>query len=358
MKVACIIRSSVFDVRGGDTTQFTKTTEELKKLGVDCDVFKASDRIEYGNYDLLHLFNIIRPADHLKHIQKSHKPFVISTIYLDYSDFDRYGRNIPQRAVLSMLGKSRSEYLKNILRYGRRQDKLVSPAYLFGHLRAMREIVSNAALLLPNSHSEYNRLKRDTGIEKDYMVVPNGIDESFFKPVERGKKREKKVVSVGQVYGRKNQHRLIMACRKLKVPLDIIGKSPPNHKKYFEYCRELSGNGIRIVGYVPKEELYQAYQSAWVHALPSWFETTGLSSLEAGAMGCNLVVGTGGDTREYFEGHASFCDAADQQSIEKAVEEALSKPLSLDFREIILEHYTWKRAAEKTLEAYEKALKI
>jgi glycosyltransferase involved in cell wall biosynthesis len=90
--------------------------------------------------------------------------------------------------------------------------------------------------------------------------------------------------------------------------------------------------------------------------LPSWFETTGLASLEAGAMGCNLVVGKGGDTREYFKDLAWYCDAADQHTVEMALEHALNQENSPALRELILAEYTWQKAAEKTKEAYQKAL--
>ena len=37
MKVAMISRSSLFSVRGGDTTQIVRTSEELGKLGVHAE---------------------------------------------------------------------------------------------------------------------------------------------------------------------------------------------------------------------------------------------------------------------------------------------------------------------------------
>jgi glycosyltransferase involved in cell wall biosynthesis len=358
MKVALISRSSLYKVRGGDTTQISRTGDELNKLGVQTDIKLANEQIDYGEYDLLHFFNLIRPADHLYHIRKSGKPYVLSTIYLDYTQFDRKGRPFFYRNLFRALGKHPSELFKNCYRYYKKQDKLVTYSYLKGHLKAMKQVVKDAALLLPNSHTEYDRVYNDLGIEKDYVVVPNGIDPGVFGKIPIGITRKDTVCCVGQIYGMKNQLKLIKACAELKVPVKLIGKSPPNHKKYYQQCHQIKNSTAEFVEFMPQTELLKFYAGSRVHALPSWFETTGLSSLEAGAMGCNLVVGTGGDTKEYFEGHASFCDAADQQSIEQAVEEALNKPLSTDFRDIILERYTWKRAAEKTLEAYEKALKF
>jgi len=356
MRVALISRSSLFKVKGGDTTQMVKTGEELNKLDIETEIKLASDRINYADYDLLHFFNLIRPADHLYHIRKSNKPYVLSSIYLDYAEFDRLGRTFLQKNLFSILGKYGSEYIKNLYRYYKKQDVLVTKDYLLGHKKAMKEVLKGASIVLPNSESEYHRLTVDFKLKKKYRVVPNGIDEDLFGSIPASKNRQEKVICVGQIYGMKNQHRLIRACKALKVPLELIGKPPPNHTKYYEFCKKISDHTVSFIDFMPQTELLKFYTEAKVHALPSWFETTGLSSLEAGAMGCNLVVGTGGDTREYFDGFASFCEASDQGSIEKALEEAMGKSTSNNLREKILSNYTWKKAAEATLAAYNKVL--
>jgi glycosyltransferase involved in cell wall biosynthesis len=105
------------------------------------------------------------------------------------------------------------------------------------------------------------------------------------------------------------------------------------------------------------DKLYAVYASAKVHVLPSFFETTGLSSLEAAAMGCNIVVGTGGDTRDYFGDNAWYCDPSETSSIRSAVDAAFHAPYNPEFRKEILSHYTWERAAEETLKAYKQVLK-
>lgn len=356
MRVALISRSSLFKVKGGDTTQMVKTSEELNKLGIKTEIKIASEKINYADYDLLHFFNLIRPADHLYHIRKSRKPYVLSSIYLDYTEFDRIGRTFFQKNLFRTLGKHNSEYLKNLYRYYHRQDILVTRSYLLGHFKAMKKVVIGASLVLPNSESEYQRLSVDLGLKKDYQVVPNGIDEQLFGHIPKNITRQEKVICVGQIYGMKNQHKLIQACKTLNVKLELIGKPPPNHLKYYNYCKKLSDDRISFIDFMPQTELLKFYAEAKVHALPSWFETTGLSSLEAGAMGCNLVTGTGGDTREYFKNFASFCNAIDQKSIEFAIEDALNKPSSNELREMILRNYTWKKAAEATLNAYKNVL--
>ena len=61
------------------------------------------------------------------------------------------------------------------------------------------------------------------------------------------------------------------------------------------------------------------YRSARVHVLPSWFETTGLVSLEAGLCRCDVREHNRGHAREYLGDFAWYCDPADPASICSAV---------------------------------------
>lgn len=356
MNVALIGRSSMHTVKGGDSLQIVKTAAELNKLGVKAKVFLASDSIPYHEFDLLHFFNIIRPADHLNHIKKSKKPYVVSTIYLDYSEYDRQGRSFLVSSLFSVLGKSGSEYLKNNYRYLRGQDKLVSSIYLAGHKRAMIKVLEGASLLLPNSESEYRRLLQDTDEDWPYHVIPNGIDTDIFSSIPEGIDREKRVISVAQIYGMKNQHSLIKACDDLDYALEIIGKPPPNHNAYYNYCKKIAGPKVTFIDFMPQEDLIKHYAASEVHALPSWFETTGLTSLEAGSLGCKLVVGKGGDTHDYYGDKAWYCEADDIESIKDALRNAMEAKADDSMRNLILKKYTWQHAARETIIAYNKVL--
>jgi len=356
LKVVFIVRSTFDSVRGGDTLQVLCTARELRKLEVEVDIKKASEAIDYDRYDLMHLFNLIRPADHLLHISKAGLPYLLSTIYLDYSTFDTSGRDSLSNSLFRFTGKYHAEYLKTIYRILKKQDKLVSREYLRGHRRAVRKVLAGARMLLPNSLSEYNRLAADYGIQKEFRPIPNGIDTQIFQTIPDVKRIENQVLCVGQIYGLKNQHLLIEATRNMDVKLVIIGKPPPNHHGYFEYCKKIAHRHVAFHSFMPQEQLVQYYAQSKVHALPSWFETTGLSSLEAGAMACNLLVGTGGDTRAYFQQHASFCDAQDINCIQSALETELHKQNTSEFRNFILANYTWEHAARETLSAYLKVL--
>src|SRR6478752_6332374 len=85
MNVLFIARATLYDSPGGDTVQILKTAEELRKLDVTVDIGLSTGVFNYEKYDIVHFFNIIRPADILYHFNKS-KRTVISTIFVDYTE--------------------------------------------------------------------------------------------------------------------------------------------------------------------------------------------------------------------------------------------------------------------------------
>src|SRR6185437_4157290 len=90
---------------------------------------------------------------------------------------------------------------------------------------------------------------------------------------------------------------------------------------------------VTIVDHVDQSSLRQYYAACKVHALVSWMETAGMSSLEAAAMGANIVITDKGDTRDYFGDLAYYCSPDSVPSIREALLQAHSAPLQLTARE-------------------------
>ena len=241
------------------------------------------------------------------------------------------------------------------------QDSLTDVSYLWrGHRGSVKQVIRGAKRLLPNSHSEYQRLLKAYGISQEFTVIPNGIDPDVFEErKELDPEMEKfkdAVISVGQITPVKNQHNMIEALSKTDYPVYLIGSPSSNAKKYYKKCQELAGDNIHFISFVPQQELAKIYQNSRVHVLTSWFETTGLVSLAAAYMGCAIVVTPKGDQPEYFESYAHYCEPDDQQSIIDAVNEAYKSGPNDSLREKIKAEYTWQQAAEKTLQAYREVM--
>jgi glycosyltransferase involved in cell wall biosynthesis len=342
-------------VKGGDTIQVLQTASHLAKHAVSVDIKLTNEKINYEAYDLLHFFNISRPADILYHINKTGKSFLISTILIDYSEYDKYHRKGIAGMLFRFLSVDGIEYLKTMSRWLLGKDKLMSLEYAWkGQRRTIIEILKRASLLLPNSHSEYRRLIQRYHCSTNHIVVPNGIDPALFSFNKAIEKDPLLVLCVARIEGIKNQLNLIRALNNSDYKLVIIGAPAPNQLSYYRACREAAAENIRFIEQLPQEELVNYYQQARVHVLPSWFETTGLSSLEAAVMGCNIVITDRGDTVEYFGTDAVYCDPGSPESIYNAVEKAALLPYNESFRGKILAHYSWEQATIRTIEAYER----
>lgn len=355
MKIAMIARSTLYTGRGGDTVQVIKTADYLRRIGVEVDIKLSNEQITYADYDLLHFFNIPRPADILRHSKVSGKPYVVSTILLDQSEYDRqYRRGLG--SILKFFSPDAVEYIKTMARSLLGRDHLASPEFIWkGQRNSIIEILRNAAMLLPNSESEYNRLiSRYPGAGR-YSIVPNAADLDVFKDSHTGKDPNM-VLCVARIEGNKNQLNLIRALNNTRFKAILVGKPAPNQPAYYAACRELAGANISFIDYLPLNELVDHYQRAKVHVLPSWFETTGLSTLEAAAMGCNIVITDKGDTRWYFEDYAFYCDPAAPQSILQAIEKASANAYDLQLYSKIAANYTWQKTAAETLKAYQNVL--
>ena len=360
MKLLMIARSTLFTSPGGDTTQIEMTAKYLRVVGVFVDIKLSHENMDYENYDLLHFFNIIRPDDIWPHLEKTKVPFVISTIFVDYFEYERKNRKGLISLVNSIFDRDQIEYIKTIARSVKNGDKIKSRHFLTrGQRKSIQAIAEKAAILLPNSHSEYNRFVSLYGVKQRYQKVVNAIDPSYFSlDVMPNPTYKDHVLCVGRIEGRKNQLNLIKALINSEVQLTIIGKPSPNHIGYYEQCQAMAktGQNVHFIQHVDHKDLAALYKAAKVHVLPSWFETTGLSSLEAGAMGCNVVVTRKGDTEEYFNGMAYYCEPDDVESIRKAVLQAYSDPVNPRLQDYILSHYTWRDTAEQTLQAYQLVL--
>ncbi|GAB4382666.1 MAG: glycosyltransferase [Salibacteraceae bacterium] len=352
-----INRSSWRTDWGGDSTQMEQTAIELQKLGVEVDLFASTDSFDPGNYELLHLFNMTRPADFL-HLA-AHR-FVLSTIYVNYSEADRHNRTGLAAVVSRMFGPDTIEYAKTLARWALKGEQPPAKAYfLKGHRQAVRTLIDAALLWLPNSDSEYRRVAGDYGIEHPYIAVPNGTKSELFLVEQPPWEDRLGVICIGRIEPRKNQLALIKALTDTDVPLHIVGHPGVNHGWYYEACQEAAGANVTFHGHMHwGDRMVELISKCRVHCLPSWFETTGLVSLEAATLGCNIVVTDKGDTVDYFRKDAWYCDPGDTNSIKQAVLEAHRSAQSTTLRDRIRNEYTWKRAAEKTLEGYLLALKI
>lgn len=366
MKVLFQSRKTLFSAPGGDTTQILKTKEYLEKLGVIVDI-NLELTPDLSNYDLVHVFNLMRPQElylQVSNAKKQGKTVALSTIYGPYTEYEKKARGGFLQKLNKVLNITQIEYLKVIARAVLNQEFNKGTIYylLNGHRRLQRKIVKMVDIFLPNSESEMERIARDFSIEEyNYISVPNAVDLSNFdyNSVEVSPLFEKYkdcILCVSRIEGRKNQLNIIRACKQLPYKFVFIGKAGANFQQYEKRCKKEATDNIFFLGQIPHEDLPQFYKLSKVHILASWMETPGLSSLEAIAMRSNIVVTKKGDTEDYFQNYAFYCEPDDLNSIRDAVIKAYEAPFSEEMLNRLMNLYKWEDTADATLQGYKKAI--
>lgn len=362
------IRQNVFTLRGGDTTQMIKTKEALEAKGVKVDL-SLDLRPDVSRYDLVHLFNLTRVQEtfvQAQNAKEAGKPVVLSTIYWPTEDFERNAAV----GLRGLLGKHLSvdamERLKAVGKYVLRGERGEGARYLITHSyrQMQREILENADVFLPNAEAEMDQIANHLGFSSNnYVVVPNAVDTGSIRAAQADKSEKYDrykgwLVCIGRIDIRKNQMNLIRALEGSDYKIVFVGKKSPGHKEYADEVVSAidSNSNMKWIEQIPNEDVYKLCKVCKVSVLPSWFETPGLVSLEAAAMGCNIVVSPEGTTRDYFGQSAFYCDVNDPASIRAAIDAAYAAPRDEKFGTKVLSEFTWARAAEKTLEGYEMAI--
>ena len=364
LRVLFSSRTTLFSGPGGDTIIVLKTAESLRVLG--CDVTISLDlNHSLDGYDVVHLFNLTRPQETYYLARRATKrgiPVILSPIYVDYTEGDRAARGPLQRLIFRSISGSSAEYLKMLARSftNRELNRGTAAILARGFRGAQHDLIQMSSVLLPNSESEMARIRRDfpETVGARSVVVPICVDPTLFHPDVSAAAPEFNdcILSVGRIERRKCQLELVRAVKGTGLRLVLIGKPGPNQIAYFEQIKREMDSNVTIIDHVEHASLRQYYAACKVHALVSWMETAGMSSLEAAATGANIVITDKGDTRDYFGDLAYYCSPESVASIREALLRAHSAPRSTLLQERVLNNYTWAHAAQGTFAAYRDVL--
>lgn len=356
MRVLMTIDGGSAGVPGGHRRQLERTAQHVRALGVDVDVASIDDASP-RDYAIVHGFGVSRRL--AERTVAAGTPLVVSPIYWSTAfELNYHWIEGPWRGAAKELRRRMATALR-LLVGGRDAEARVAAFWRRheGDAAALRF----ADALLPNAQAEGEDLTRECGVDPARVrVVPNAVEPDAFDATsdlfERTHGRRDFVLSVGRVEPRKNQLRLVQACRRLRRPLVLVDPVHPDHAAYRARVRAAMSGDMLCLERLSDEMLRSAYAACRVHALPSFFETTGLSSLEAAAAGARIVVNEQPHTREYFEEDAAYCDPSSVPSIAGAIARAWEAPSPQRLRQRIAERFTWRQTAEATVEAYREAL--
>lgn len=329
-------------IEGGHRTQQLQTARALRRSGVHVAVGDAG--LAAGSrFDVVHFFGDPRPL--LAHGRPAGR-LVVSPVH--FPSWIELGP-IPWR------GEARHRAVERALHLGRGLRHPRSPARRRAELRARLAAVGDADLVVTNSHAEARLLRHDArrplpGIR----VAHSGVDEGFFEASPaRGREvagMDGFVLCVGRVEPIKNQLSLCRAMRDVRRPLLLVGRVLPGNEAYLAACRRALPSLVHLP-HLDREVLRHVYAAADCHVLASWYETTGLATLEALAAGTPCVAGRSPCVEEYFAGAVELADAGDVRGLRAAIDSVLRRGPTGRERDVAAS-FSWERTAKELCDAY------
>jgi glycosyltransferase involved in cell wall biosynthesis len=149
---------------------------------------------------------------------------------------------------------------------------------------------------------------------------------------------------------------------KRDIRLTVIGQ-PKENGGVVKLIEKLGiGHLIDFTGRITDEEFVKQYARASIAIVPSVYEGFGLPVGEAMASGIPVISTTGGALPEVAGDAAVLVPPKDPAALAKAIIDLLSDPeraekLGKAGYKRVMEQFTWKNAAEKTVEAYRETLR-
>lgn len=344
LKILFSSRSNLHQQVGGDTLHLEQTAQALEKIGHSVEIYKKG--IDPQDFDLIHHFNLGRPYALLK-MMPLQKPLFISSIYVDYRAADLRVSKI--RRILSLaLGSDAMEYLKLMARVIKGKEGWPGWFYFFhGQRASVLKVLKQTRKLILASQAEAQLIKEHYGFDGPIEVLKLGLEHLPLAPSQD----KSGVLCIARFENLKNQLALIEASQNQDWELNLIGEASPGQEDYRQKCLDMAGAEVHFHNRKSLAECLEFYRRSKVHVLPSFYESTGLVSLEALASGCQIVVSDLPIQRELFGERAFYCDPTDPSSIQKAIASALAA--NTDHSEWVRANFSWQKAAQALERIYQ-----
>lgn len=285
---------------GGDYIQMEKTAEALRKLGHEVDISETpliSPPLKMLLYDVVHVFNF-------------------SFEWAKWGIWASIKKGIP--VVCSMIYHA--------------GDNWVS----YEHQQLMWDSLSAGIFL---TEGEIERAESKLKIDKKKChIIPNGLDEWWFKGVSVPNDTPDYVLTVGRIEPSKGQLWVTKAAKQLGLQHVCIGEV--RDESYAMLCEKA---GSILLPPTEQEKLLNFYASCKVYALVSSAEVMPLSVMEAGAQARNIILT---DHCEWKVPNAEYMKYKDVEGIKRAIMKSLLKPRNVELQNMLKE-MTWEKVAKQ-----------
>jgi glycosyltransferase involved in cell wall biosynthesis len=220
------------------------------------------------------------------------------------------------------------------------------------------------------SESSRTDIVKDHGVDPSVMhVVPVGVDPDLFRPIPGVRRIPGRLVTTASAdVTMKGLRYLLEALAKLRterdVSLVVIGR-PKEGGRSAETIERLGLTDIvSFVSGVSDQRIYELYSESELAIVPSLYEGFSLPAIEAMSCGVPLVSTTGGALPEVVgrDNETAFLvTPGDSEALAARIRTALDDPelrarVGAQGRQRVIDNWSWKHTALKTLEQYRALL--
>jgi glycosyltransferase involved in cell wall biosynthesis len=235
------------------------------------------------------------------------------------------------------------------------------------------EVARRLKRVITVSENSFKDIHHDHKVDEDRMhIVPVGVDPEMFLPVEGVNRKPGMLITTASAdVAMKGLRYLLEAVAKLRterpeVSLTVIGKAKPGG----ESARTIEELGlarhVHFVSGVSDERIVELYSEAEVAVVPSLYEGFSLPAIEAMSCAIPLVATTGGAVPEVVgpDGETAFLvPPGDSGALAAKIGYVMDHPriaarVGRAGRQRVIDHWSWRHTAEKTVDEYRARLAL
>ena len=237
--------------------------------------------------------------------------------------------------------------------------------YSFIHMQ--KRVARTLSHVLTVSRCAREDISRDFGIPRDrFRIVPNGIDTNRFHPLPGVARDANRIIVTNSAdTPLKGLTYLLQAVAQLRrrrpIRLVVIGQPKPDGA-IARLVRKLElAPQVTFTGRIGQAAFVRQYARARIAVVPSVYEGFGLPAGEAMACGVPVIATTGGALPEVVGDAGVLVPPRDAGALAAAIEDLLDNPARAEAIGAkgyarVQAHFTWRRAAEKTVAAYREVI--
>lgn len=240
----------------------------------------------------------------------------------------------------------------------------------YAFTRMQTQVAKRMDRVMTVSENSKNDIHTDHKVDEHKIhVVPVGVDPALFRPIPGIAKVPGRIITTASAdVAMKGLVYLLEAAAKVRaerhVEIVIIGK-PKEGSKTEATLRDLGlDDCVQFVSGVTDERIVELYSEAEIAVVPSLYEGFSLPAIEAMSCSTALVATTGGALPEVCGTHNETCllvPPGESEALAAMIgtalgDSALRERIGAAGRERVVNQWSWKHTAIRTVEQYRALL--